>query len=310
MIVWRIAKDKYLNELSGKGASLFGGRWNEKGSLMIYCSASKSAAVLQLFLHMDLSLTPKDFYSIPIYIPDSVQIEKLSVSNLPSDWNNFPYSSSTSELGTKWIIANTSLILEVPDVTIYGESNFLINPLHKDFNKIEMLSSESIFTTNVNRLRNQSQFDFYSKLKLKKSYMKDVFICHASEDKNNVVEPIYKALEKSDIKCWYDKNEIKWGDSVTDKVNDGLNNSKYVIVVLSKHFMEKAWPKREMNAALNIEASLGKTKVLPLMVGSKNEIQAIRETLTLQNDKLYIEWDGNPTKIVDSLNDILSNPID
>ncbi|MFM7790885.1 MAG: TIR domain-containing protein, partial [Microcystis panniformis] len=52
--------------------------------------------------------------------------------------------------------------------------------------------------------------------------MKDVFICHASEDKLLIVEPLVSCLEKADITFWYDRAEIKWGDSITAKVNEGL----------------------------------------------------------------------------------------
>ena len=81
---------------------------------------------------------------------------------------------------------------------------------------------------------------------------RDVFLCHAREDRAPVVRPLATALEQAGISCWYDEAEIRWGDSITQKVNDGLGISRYVIVVLSTAFLEKPWPRRELHAALNI----------------------------------------------------------
>ena len=117
---------------------------------------------------------------------------------------------------------------------------------------------------------------------------RDVFICHASEDKKLVVQPLVDAFGKAGISVWYDKAEIKWGDSLTAKVNDGLASSKYVIVVISSSFMSKNWPRKELNAALNREIGSGEMSLLPLMVGSPTEIALYQSQLPLQADKLYL----------------------
>lgn len=127
--------------------------------------------------------------------------------------------------------------------------------------------------------------------------MKDVFLCHASEDKTGVVLPIFEALKASSISCWLDQAEINWGDSLIEKINEGLANSRYVIVVLSERFLSKRWPQRELNAVLNIEASTGDTKVLPLVVGSID----LQEIFPLLNDKLYLTWSGDPSEIVKAI---------
>ena len=140
------------------------------------------------------------------------------------------------------------------------------------------------------------------------STQRDVFICHASEDKKSVVEPLVEALEKAGVSVWYDKAEIKWGDSLTGKINEGLSSSKYVMVVISTSFMAKNWPQKELNASLNREINSGKTSVLPLMVGSPMEIDAFQSKLPLQADKLHLRWSNDPTPIVDDLKKILAIP--
>jgi len=132
--------------------------------------------------------------------------------------------------------------------------------------------------------------------------MKDIFICHASEDKQQVVEPLVKAFDQANISYWYDKAEIKWGDSITKKVNEGLSISRFVIVVLSSAFLDKNWPQRELLSVLNIEASSGEVKILPLIIGNNiKERETIIQQFPLLNDKAYLVWTGDGNDIINQL---------
>jgi len=135
---------------------------------------------------------------------------------------------------------------------------------------------------------------------------KDVFICHAREDKPSVIRPLIEALKAAHISYWLDEVEIKWGASITEKVNEGLTRSRYVMVVLSRAFITKHWPKRELNSMLNIEASSGEVKILPLLVGTEEEKNSILRELPLLNDKLYLTWNNNAQEIVNHLSACLS----
>ena len=130
---------------------------------------------------------------------------------------------------------------------------------------------------------------------------KDVFICHASEDKIDIIRPLIEAFDSNKISYWFDEAEIKWGDSLTGKVNEGLRISRYVIVVLSSNFISKPWPEREFDAALNMEISSGEVKVLPLLVGSEKEKKEILERYPLINDKKYLPWDSSIGNIISKL---------
>ena len=125
----------------------------------------------------------------------------------------------------------------------------------------------------------------------------DVFICHASEDKVDIAKPLYKHLDSVGIRCWYDRGEILWGDSIVGKINEGLNCSRFVIVVVSLALLQKTWATKEMNAALSQEINSGTTRVLPLMTGSDEEIRQMTYHLAIQRDKRYIRWSGNPLEI-------------
>jgi hypothetical protein len=131
--------------------------------------------------------------------------------------------------------------------------------------------------------------------------MRDIFICHAGEDKDEIVRPMVEAFNAANISCWYDEAEIRWGDSIIQKVNEGLASASYVVVVISQSFVQKPWPEREFNAVLNQEASIGEVKVLPLIVGSEEEKRNILDRYPLINDKRYLPWDGNLRSIVNEL---------
>lgn len=130
---------------------------------------------------------------------------------------------------------------------------------------------------------------------------RDVFICHAGEDKKTVVRPLVEALAKGGITSWLDEAEVLWGDSITAKVNEGIRSSRFVVVVLSPAFLGKNWPERELNAVLNIETSTGQVKVLPILVGTAAERASILQRYPLLNDKACLVWDGTGENVLKAL---------
>lgn len=91
----------------------------------------------------------------------------------------------------------------------------------------------------------------------------DVFISHASEDKDSVVRPLANALREEGLKVWYDEFELKIGDSLRRKIDKGLANSKFGIVVLSKDFIKKGWTNYELDGIISKSVS-GEQVVLPI----------------------------------------------
>ena len=135
--------------------------------------------------------------------------------------------------------------------------------------------------------------------------LRDVFICHASEDKKRVVNPLLRSLRAAALSYWYDEEEISWGDSIVDKINIGLKNSRYVIVILSKNSVNKNWPKRELFSALQSEISAGGKRILPIIVGDKETSASILSDLPLLSDRRYLRWENDPNKVVYELYNIL-----
>lgn len=92
----------------------------------------------------------------------------------------------------------------------------------------------------------------------------DVFICHASEDKQEFVEPLANALREAGLNVWYDRFELKLGDSLRRKIDQGLSNSRYGVVVLSKAFFNKEWPQDELDALVGKENEERRKVILPI----------------------------------------------
>jgi len=132
MEVYRIARTQYGNDLTGIGTKLYGGRWNQKGTAMIYTSKSRALAALEFFVHLPLSLAPPGLKIVSLQIPDKTAIEEISLSDLPADWRTYPAPPKLANLGSAWVKTNKTLLLRVPSVIIEKEFNILINPVHPD----------------------------------------------------------------------------------------------------------------------------------------------------------------------------------
>jgi RES domain-containing protein len=133
MKVYRLARAKYANTLSGKGASLFGNRWNSKGVEMIYTSESRALAMAEILVHLSLNHLPRDYKMLSVEIPDTVKITSLFEKSLPEFWLQFPHTIHTQKLGDAFILKKKYGVMKVPSAVVYGDFNYLINPHHKDF---------------------------------------------------------------------------------------------------------------------------------------------------------------------------------
>lgn len=91
----------------------------------------------------------------------------------------------------------------------------------------------------------------------------DVFISHASEDKEEVVRPLANALVQRGLKVWYDEFELKIGDSLRRKIDRGLANSRFGVVVLSRDFIKKGWTNYELDGIIS-KAVSGEQIMLPI----------------------------------------------
>ena len=91
----------------------------------------------------------------------------------------------------------------------------------------------------------------------------DVFICHASEDKADVGNPLADALKAAGLTVWYDALVLRLGDSLRQKIDAGLTSSRFGVVILSQNFFQKNWPQAELDALFNMQMA-GTGRILPV----------------------------------------------
>ena len=142
MIVYRIDREKRRHDLlSGKGAQEYGGRWNPIGTKAVYTAQHISLAYLEVVMHLNIaSDLPDDRILLHIEIPD--ELEVIKVSRLPKDWNTLPYNRKTQDIFTRFCSDHKAAVLQVPSAVVPKEHNFIINPLHPDFEKISVKKVE------------------------------------------------------------------------------------------------------------------------------------------------------------------------
>lgn len=92
----------------------------------------------------------------------------------------------------------------------------------------------------------------------------DVFISHASEDKDEFVRPLAEALRERELRIWYDEWEVVVGDRLRQRIEDGLRRSRFGVVVLSPSFFAKNWPKEELDGLATMEVNDGRDRILPV----------------------------------------------
>jgi len=134
---WRIVKRKFARDaFSGEGSRLYGGRWNNPGTPLVYTAGSQSLAALELLVHLE-SADLLDHYVIFEVNFESTLVSSLD-SALPKHWDSQPIPSKNRALGDAWARDRTSTILRMPSVLIPSEHNYILNPRHPKFAKIRM----------------------------------------------------------------------------------------------------------------------------------------------------------------------------
>lgn len=123
----------------------------------------------------------------------------------------------------------------------------------------------------------------------------DVFISHASEDKQAVVEPLAHALRDAGLVVWYDRFELRLGDSLRKSIDRGLSESRYGIVVLSPAFFDKHWPQQELNGLAQREVD-GEKVILP--VWHNVTASEVRKFSPMLADRLAANWSEGLESIV------------
>ena len=145
MLVYRLTKKKYKNDLSGIGASYgVNNRWNTRGIRLLYTSSSRALACSEVAVHIPLGLLPSDgeFYMMCIEVPDNLRVLEPNLDSLPSSWNSRPVRPESQEFGDTFVQTSSYPVLKVPSIVVEGDYNYLLNPKHPDFESIKLIKTE------------------------------------------------------------------------------------------------------------------------------------------------------------------------
>lgn len=140
MKVFRLSRKKYAHDLSGKGAAIYGNRWNSKGVEILYTAESRALAMAEVLVHLSLSSLPEDYMMVEIDIPDSLNIGTLNIKSLGKEWNSNPLNLKTQKLGDVFIHSQKYCSLKVPSAVVKGDFNYLLNPNHPEIVKIKIVN--------------------------------------------------------------------------------------------------------------------------------------------------------------------------
>lgn len=141
-----------------------------------------------------------------------------------------------------------------------------------------------------------------ARMKKQLSQHLDVFISYASEDRIEVVEPLVHALCAANISVWYDQFELKVGDSLRRKIEEGLARSDYGIVILSQHFFGKHFPNLELNGLAQREVK-GEKVILPIWYNV--DAEDVRNYSSPLADRVATDWKDGVSVVVEKLMSVL-----
>ena len=129
MQVYRIAKQKYIKDLSGAGAALYPGRWNSRNIPVLYTSESLALAAWELAVRIDSLNFPENLFFAVIEIPDDLIVTAKGTTK-----PDFFHSQLESiRIGDQFVQRAKKIALKVPSVVIPSSNNYVLNPQHPDF---------------------------------------------------------------------------------------------------------------------------------------------------------------------------------
>jgi RES domain-containing protein len=137
-IGWRIERaHRAASAFSGEGSRIHGGRWNSRGSRVVYVGEHQSLCALEVFVN-NQPLSASAEYIVVSAEWDATLMDSIAAADLPRDWRVSPPDERTAAVGDTWIRDARSAVLAVPSAIIPAERNFLLNPAHRDFGRIRI----------------------------------------------------------------------------------------------------------------------------------------------------------------------------
>lgn len=141
MLLYRIAKQEYIGDLSGTGAKLYGGRWNKPGKAALYTSESRALAMLELLVHFNSRAAIRNVFRFAVIEVDSTLITDVPAKLFPDNLHTFN-NETLWEITEKYFDQKNCLAIRVPSVIIGRESNVILNPEHENYPLVRITSVE------------------------------------------------------------------------------------------------------------------------------------------------------------------------
>jgi RES domain-containing protein len=136
---WRLAAPTFASRqemMSGEGSQLYGGRWNTKGTRIVYLGTSLAQASVELLVHLGRAEVLNTYLKMEVSFNESL-VQHIALADLPTDWAEPTMAPSVQAVGDAWAADKSSLVLQVPSAAVQGEYNYLLNPTHTDFKKLK-----------------------------------------------------------------------------------------------------------------------------------------------------------------------------
>jgi len=128
---------------------------------------------------------------------------------------------------------------------------------------------------------------------------KNFFLSHSGDIKKKIVKPLATSLLSKGKSIWLDEAELTIGDSLVEEIQSALVNSDFVVVFISKSFLQKGWPLEELNTVINIQISSKKKRILPILIDISHS--DLETNFPFLSEKIYLTWNDNPDEIADEL---------
>lgn len=139
MDVYRITLARWANQLTASGRAA---RWNSADRMVLYTASSRALACLENVVHRSGRGLQMDFRTMHIFVPDSLPITYIDLTELPANWADFEQYSICQMLGDRWYNAAETLVLSVPSAIIPHENNYLLNTRHPAFSQVQLRQTE------------------------------------------------------------------------------------------------------------------------------------------------------------------------
>jgi len=138
---WRIVRvSREKTAFTGEGPWRYGGRWNSRGVRVAYVSEHQSTAAFEVFVNRVPFILEEKYKAFYLEWPESIT-EVFPVKKLPLNWRVSPPPKETKEIGDRWIQERRFAVLALPSAISPADTNFLLNPEHRDFKRIRIAPS-------------------------------------------------------------------------------------------------------------------------------------------------------------------------